>query len=216
MKTIAKRVEELIVQWPLLKQGLGLGLLNTSAVARYIKLEVEQSIGEPVSEAAVLMALRRYQTNMPSLKTILPSDYLGDISLRSKLADLTYTNSPTLQRRLAKLAHDLPTQHYLTISRGLLQTSLIIHQDHVESTEHVLENEHQEKKVIQLTAVTLHLKQGHDQVTGILAYPLQLLAWKGIPVVEVVSTYDELNIILYDTDIETAFTTLNSALGQRR
>ena len=61
MITIASRVEALIEQWPMLKQGLELALLNTSAVARYLKPEIETTIGERVSEAAVLMALRRYE-----------------------------------------------------------------------------------------------------------------------------------------------------------
>lgn len=213
MITIAKRVEQLIEQWPLLRQGLELDLLNTSAVARYLKPEVEREVGERVSEAAVLMALRRYQEHNEELQTQHPQDFLGDMSLRSNLVDLTYANSPTLPRILAKFAHDLTSEHYLTISRGVLQTSVVIHEHHAESVKNALQKEQLIVETPCLTAITLHLTQGHDYQTGILAYPLQLLAWRGIPVVELVSTNDEFNIILYDKDVNTAFTTLNQALN---
>lgn len=213
MITIAKRVEELVERWPMLKQGLELDLLNTSAVARYIKPEVEKEVGEKVSEAAILMALRRYEAKERDTQIKQPKDYLGDISVRSDLIDLTYLNSPTLPRKLARIAHELAPQHYFTTSRGLLQTSVIVHEDHTSTVSDMLATEHLEARSEDLTAITLHLKKGHDNISGILAYPLQLLAWRGITVVEVVSTYDELNIILYDKDVEKAFSTLKNAIG---
>lgn len=213
MITIAKRVEELIEQWPMLKQGLELELLNTSAVARYLKPEVEKEVGERVSEAAVLMALRRYEKKEHSISDMQnPQDFLGDISLRSDLADLTYTNSPTLPRKLARLAHELPAQHFFTSSRGLLQTSVIVHTHHLSEIEKHLCEENLEIKTTELTSITLHLKQGHDDVSGVLVLPLSLLAWHGVPVVEVISTNDELNIVIHSRDVETAFSALNNAL----
>lgn len=213
MITIARRVEQLIEQWPMLKQGLELGLLNTSAIARYLKPEVEKEAGERVSEAAVLMALRRYeQRDRVADNAIHPQDFLGDISLRSDLVDLTYTNSPTLPRKLAKIAHDFAPQHYFTSSRGLLQTSVIMHTDHLLMVEVYLAKEHLEQKTTNLTSITLHLKPGHDNISGILVFPLSLLAWRGIPVVEVISTNDELNLIIHQENVEGAFSTLNNSL----
>lgn len=215
MITIAKRVEELIEQWPLLKRGIELDLLNASAAARYLRPEVERAVGERVSEAAILMALRRYMDKKRPADIKSPSDYLGDISMRSNILDFTYTNSPTLQRSIAQIIHDLPPQNYFTLARGLMQTSIIFHQDHQRLVEEKLSSECVETKVKNLTALTIQLTERHGQVPGIIAYPLSLLAWKGIAVVEFVSTYDELNIILHDEDIERAFATLNSALKER-
>lgn len=213
MITIAKRVEALIEQWPLIKQGLDLDLINMSSLARHLRPELEAEMGERISEAAVLMALRRYQSKVkPGKATAEPKDYLGDMSLRGGLCDLTYSNSPTLNKRVSKLSDQINPQQYLTVSRGLLQTSLIVHSDAVRDVERQLNDEHLETKVTNLTAVTLHLKEGHAEVTGIVAYPLNLLAWRGISVIELVSTFDELNIVLYDDDIEEAFRTLKSAL----
>lgn len=214
MITIAKRVEQLIEQWPMLKQGLELELLNTSAVARYLKPEVENEVGERVSEAAVLMALRRYEhKKVESTEVRSPKDFLGDMSLRSDLVDLTYTNAPTLPRKLARLAHDLAPQHYFTSSRGLLQTSVIVHSEHAGAVMAALSKEHLELMTKNLTAVTLHLKAGHDNISGVLVFPLSLLAWRGIPVVEVISTNDELNLIIHSSDVEQAFSVLNQSLS---
>lgn len=213
MITISKRVEQIIERWPLIKQGLDLGLINLSSLARQLRPEIEAEIGERISEAAVLMALRRYQSRASSRATKAPESFLGDISLRSGLSDLTYTNTPTLSRNVSKLADHINPQLYLTVSRGLLQTSVIVHDDALTEVERTLRNEHLESKVTKLTAITLHLKPGHDEVAGVLAHPLNLLAWRGIPVIELVSTFDELNIILYDTDTEEAFRVLKHAMG---
>lgn len=213
MLTIANRVETIIEKWPFIKQGLDLDILNLSSLARYLRPSIESDIGERISEAAVLMALRRYQAKSRPAKVTYPKDFLGDMSLRGGLSDLTYTNTPTLSRRVARLGEHLNPQLYFTVSRGLLQTSVIVHDDVVDAVERILSKERCETKVTGLTAITLHLKPGHDEIAGILAYPLNLLAWHGITIIELVSTFDELNIVLYDKDVEEAFRTLNSALS---
>lgn len=214
MITIAKRVEELIQQWPMLKEGIELDLLNVSSVARYLKPEVEKEVGERISEAAVLMAIRRYQKKGGVTRGARrPQDYLGDLSLRSNLHDITYTNSPTLSKKLTEIAQSFSNQHYLTISRGLLQTSIILHSEELPRVLELLQSEHLEMRVDALSAITLQIKRGYGQLPGILAFPLTLLAWRGIPVVEIVSTYDELNIILHQTDVQKAFTALSNALS---
>lgn len=212
MITISKRVEAIIQRWPLIKQGLDLDLINLSSLARYLRPEIESEIGERISEAAVLMALRRYQAKDADKNDARPADFLGDMSLRSGLSDLTYTNSPTLNKRVSSLAEHVLPQQYLTVSRGLLQTSIIVHEDARSMVEKKLVLENLETKVTGLTAITLHLKPGHEAVTGIVAYPLNLFAWRGISVIELVSTFDELNIVLYDRDVEEAFRTLQAAL----
>lgn len=213
MLTIASRVESLIQRWPLLKQGLDLDLINLSALSRYIRPELEAEIGERVSDAAVMMALRRYQAKArPNKAAKQPVEFLGDMSLRSNLADLTYTNSPTLSSRVARLSEHINPHVYLTVSRGLLQTSVIVQEDARQAVEDALAREYLETTVTNLTAITLHLKSGHDEVAGVLAYPLNLFAWRGIPVIELVSTFDELNIVLYDKDVEEAFRIIKHAL----
>lgn len=110
MITISSRVETIIQRWPLIKQGLELNLVNMSSLARYLRPEIEAEIGERISEAAVLMALRRYQDKVSAKATQSPGDFLGDMSLRGGLSDLTYTNTPTLNRRVSSLTEHIPPQ----------------------------------------------------------------------------------------------------------
>lgn len=214
MITIAKRVEQLIERWPMLRQGLELDLLNTSSVARYLKPEIEQEVGERISEAAVLMAIRRYEEkHITKTTNSNPASYLGDIGVRNNLIDITYTNSPTLSKTIARLAHATPASQYFTSSRGLNQTSIILSSAIKEQAMEILEKEHLEQCIENLAAVSLSLKPRHDPVPGILAFVLQQLAWRGVPVIEVISTYDEFHAIIYKKDVETAFSTLNQAIS---
>lgn len=215
MITIAKRVEQLIERWPMLRQGLEMDLLNVSSVARYLKPEVESEIGERISEAAILMAIRRYQKKDAAKKsdTKRPQDFLGDMSVRPSLCDLTFANSPTLQQKVDKIASQFSTHEYFTVSRGILQTSVILYDQKVDDVLKILNGEHLEQRVDKLSAITLWIKRGYGSLPGILVYPLNALAWRGIAVIEIISTYDELNIILYDKDVELAFRTLKQALN---
>lgn len=215
MITISKHVEQLIERWPMLNMGISLDLLNTSSLARYLKPEIEKLVGGRVSDAAILMAIRRYRQRLSVVDTRRPEDFLGDISLRTNLHDLTFTNSPSLPTKLAQIAQKFSSHNYLTISRGLFQTSLIVHDTNIDEICELLAAEEVEKRVDGLSALTLQIKRGYGQLPGILAYPLQLLAWRGIPIVELVSTYDELHIILYDKDTESAFSILNQSLNTR-
>ncbi len=215
MVTVTQHVQQILEQWPLLRTGLALDLLNTSAVARYLKPEIESRTGERISNAAILMAIRRYRQRLESKDIKRPEDFLGDLGIKTNLHDLTYANSATLPAKLAKIAEKFAANNYLSISRGLFQTSLIVHDDTIAEIRSRLEGETLEKSVDSLSALTMQIKRGYGQLPGILAHPLQLLAWRGIPIVELISTYDELHIILYHKDIENAFTALNQSLNSQ-
>ncbi len=181
MITISKHVEKVIERWPMLRIGISLNLLNSSSVARYLKPEVERLAGERASDAAILMAIRRYRQRLTTKDIRRPEDFLGDLSIRTELHDVTFANSPSLSKKLAQIAQRFSTHQYLTISRGLFQTTLIVHDNNISEILELLKSEKIEKKVDGLSAVTLQIKRGYGQLPGILAHPMQLLAWRGIP-----------------------------------
>ena len=60
MPTISHTVQKLIKRKLLLKEALSRGIASYGAVARQIKSEIEEELGKPVQDYAIVTALRRY------------------------------------------------------------------------------------------------------------------------------------------------------------
>ena len=54
MGSISKTVEKIIVTSPFLEEALAEKLINVSSLARKIRQEVEDSMGEPIKEGAIV------------------------------------------------------------------------------------------------------------------------------------------------------------------
>lgn len=75
------------------------GLINLSALARQLKPEIEKQVGKSVNDSAVIMALNRLVPRLELMSTMKFKkvvENIGDIIVRSNLADFAFTNSATL------------------------------------------------------------------------------------------------------------------------
>lgn len=102
MLTIPNAVEEVIKKKPFLEGALVEGLINLSALARQLKPEIEKQVGKAVNDSAVIMALNRLVPRlelMSAMKFKKVVENIGDIIVRSNLADFAFTNSATLYEK---------------------------------------------------------------------------------------------------------------------
>ncbi len=102
MLTIPNAVEEVIKKKPFLEGALVEGLINLSALARQLKPEIEKQVGKAVNDSAVIMALNRLVPRlelMSAMKFKKVVENIGDIIVRSNLADFAFTNSATLSTK---------------------------------------------------------------------------------------------------------------------
>ena len=100
MLTIPNAVEEVIKKRTVFGgSGLSRGWFNLSALARQLKPDIEKKVGRPVNDSAVIMALNRLVPRlelMSAMKFKKVVENIGDIIVRSNLADYAFVNSPTL------------------------------------------------------------------------------------------------------------------------
>jgi aspartokinase len=59
-----------------------------------------------------------------------------------------------------------------------------------------------------LSSITIRLPKSNVYSPGLYYFFLKALAWEGINVIEVVSTYTELTIVLENKDVDRAFSVL--------
>ena len=209
MSSISKITGDIINQTPFLRELLSKNLINISALAREILPEIEQITGEKVKEGAVLMAIKRITfDSSPSIEDEIRESlsHLGDIIVRIGLTCYTFENSKTLKEKeisLYNLIHEDPA-YFINVSAGLRESTYIISSNNEEDLESIFKNDYLIKKRMFLASVSITRPPIYD-VIGTTYYILKQLAWSGINIVEILTTENELAIIVHEKDVNQAF-----------
>lgn len=213
MVTVAEVIETLVKQKPFVEGALLEGLLNLSAFSRQIKPDVERILKKPVTEASILMALKRKVDLMDvtvSRKIENATREFGDIIVRSNLTDFTFRNSDSLiekQRTLIKLILGEKDVFY-TISRGVFETTIVVSRHFTENVQQIFSEEKLIASTHSVSSITIRLPDDNINIPGLYYFVFKQIAWEGISILEVISTTNELTIILQDKDVDRAFSIL--------
>jgi aspartokinase len=217
MRTVAEEIAAVVAASPFLEEGLARGIINYSALARDIKPAVESALVKPVSESAILMALKRLAVELEDLTSrgegLLRE--VGDLTVRSNLASLTYLRSATIldsQRRLLQEIDEGGGQ-FVTFTQGVFETTIIVSQQLRKTVELIFADEAEVSQIDDLSAVVIKFPARAVSTPGVHYSILKQIAWNGIHVIEVVSTYTELTLIVEKRQIDLAFSVLLGYLG---
>jgi len=214
MISIPEKVEELVNQSPYLREALSDGLVNLSALARKLRPQIENDLMKPASESAVFIALQRYAATMKPYYQVNPADYLANLTLRSELFELTAKNSSSLLGKLTKLATALGDNRaaLFIFTQGQYETTIITSKAVEQDLLQALEDESVAGKIPDLTGIALQRTHGQIETTGVLQFPLRILAWEGISVIEIITTLNEIMIIVRDFEVDRAVSSIRYGL----
>lgn len=211
MITVPQMVEKIIKNSPILSELVEEGLVNYSSLARKIQPEIEGNLYKPVTIGSIIMALKRLRietSNTKALRAALAK--ITDLSMRSNLVSLTFSNSPTLFQNQSKLLAfaSKTSNSFLTISTGIYETSIFISKNLVAEADKIFKDEVKKLKVEGLSSITLMLPKDAIDTPGIHYSVFKKLYSQGVNVFETASSYTELTIFLYSKDTEKAFAAL--------
>lgn len=209
MITLADIIETKLNDSPYLADALGEGLLNSSALARRLKPEIAREHYKDVSEAAIVMALRRHVGKRAAPKKQLHP--VRSISVRSNLVEYVFSNGPelrTLHRRLLDL-HDREKEEdaFLNFTQGIFETTVIVSDTLAREVRKIVETLglRQVTAYERLSAVTLRLSSDTAHTAGVYYPYFKALAWANIHFIEVISVNAELTFIVEDRHVDEAF-----------
>lgn len=212
MVTVTEMVKKLVTGSPLLEEGLARSIINLSALARQLQPEIETALMKPVSESAILMALKRFSTRLEILemRQRTAMDNAGNLTVRSDLCEFTFMKSETLldsQKDLI-LALENRRDNFVTFTQGVHEVTVIINADLGNLVAKFFQGERMLSRIMNLSAITINLHPQSVNTPGVHYAILKQLAWKNINVVEVVSTFTEFTIILAREDVDRTFSLL--------
>lgn len=194
MITIADTVRTWLARNPTLTQYIQEGLINHSSLARRIKPEVERQIGEIVSVEAITLALNRHAKRLAHEAPVDYAKYIGEVSVQSGLSVLTLPQTDKSMGEFFAVARQLHDQNeYMVYTRGLWYTALIGRSEIVDELAATLQGTITSRDCV---GITVKLRIGHLPIPGVCAYVLQLLASRGINLVEVTSSHNELTVFV--------------------
>lgn len=211
MITINELLEQIILRTPFLEEGLSQGIINLSALSRKIRPQIEKELLKPVSESAILMALKRLLPDIMSKSETMDINLkAGDITVRSGLTEFTYLKSATLIENKMQLLDEIKSSgdFFVTITQGVHETTTIVNSSLEKRLEEIFRGETLVKKIDDLAAITIRLTGEMVYLPGVHYNILKQLAWHNINIIEVVSTYTEFNIILQKKEVDTSFSIL--------
>lgn len=219
MVTIPNAVEEVIKKKAFLEGALVEGLINLSALARQLKPEIEKKVGREVNDSAVIMALNRLVPRLELMSTMKFKkvvENIGDIIVRSNLADYTFVNSPTLYEKQATLLGRVSAMKdvFCTFSQGIYETTLVVSSSMIDLVDEIFDDETFVSRTGELSSITVKLPAENAICPGVYYYIFKELAWDNINIAEVISTTNEFTVVIGDEDIHRAFTILMEAKRQ--
>ena len=214
MLSIATKVEQIVSDSAFLTEGISLGLINLSELARQLRPQLESDLWKPVGQAAVVMALRRLSERLPQqgkAQPIMLPPRMGELTTRTELTISTFRlsdNSNECQRNLLALAEPYPGM-FVSVTRGVHEMLVVCSRPLTHMVEEAFGAERLLARVENLTALTLRLNPETRKTPGIYHSVLKKLAWDKIAVVNMMCTFSELTILLEQSQTGAAFSVLS-------
>lgn len=216
MITISQALREKVKKSPILSEAMTQGVLNYSALARILRKELQAELYKPVSEGAIVMALKRLAHQISSKVHLLKVfKKMPDMLIRSNLMETTILNANVTEKKFQSLFKRFREQnkYFVTVTQGVFETTIIASNELSPELNRLIKGEEIVSKFENLSAITIRLPKEAIPTPGVFYSILKFLTWEGINVIEVVSTFLEFTIILEDREVDRAFSVLKRDLS---
>ncbi|MBI2017677.1 ACT domain-containing protein [Candidatus Daviesbacteria bacterium] len=212
MISVSDALNEIISTQPFIEEGLARGLINYSAYAREVKPMFEKRLYKDLTEGSIVMALKRISEKLNKKPKKENSLNLTNLTVRSNLTEFTYLYSESLPNKQKELFNHLSEEKdvYCAVSQGIRETTFIASPEATLAIERIFSSANLIAKIEDLSSVSIHLPKEVVYIPGVYYSVLKMLAWENINVIEVLSTYTELTIILETKDVDKAFSILKN------
>lgn len=212
MITIKNHIESQIKKEPFLLENIKNGLINISALARKLEPEISKITGRKINTNAIIMSIKRMEIDeinkSRNIKRQLKK--IGALTVKSGLIDYSFKNTHEFEKTSSKfnLSQLTKTNGFHTLCKGINETTIIISKNLETVFEKNLKGIKYDTKKENLSSITIQLPKQNTEVYGLYYSILGIIAWRGISIIEVISTTNELSIILKEEHTSAALETL--------
>lgn len=220
MRRIGDLVEQHILETAFLEEALALGIVNLSALARRLKPGIEKALMRKVSNASVMMALKRLAPGIRARRRGPQAGLAqaGDLTIRSNIVEFTFRNSGTIREKQKRLMNRIKGSDdtFVTYTQGVSEVMLMVSAGLEKTVSEIFAGEEPVSCLRNLSALVIRLSPASVKTPGVYYTILKRLAWQNLNVIDVVSTYTEFTIIVQNDRVDPAFAALRQYLWPRQ
>lgn len=201
MKSVAEAVSKLLKQDEIATQALKRGVLNLSAYAQEIQSKIEADTWKQVKTGTIVVALSRIASQAEWLPNTRPEIKLDDISIRSPLCDISFDKSIENKQAVEKILQ-LPEYRentFFTITEGVKEITLIAPDQYREQIIGLFASK-PKAVYLNLFGISARFSPKYLGIPNVMYALLGELAIENINLVELVSTYTELTVMVEQQD----------------
>lgn len=212
MLKVSTIVREIVLDSEPDQTALSRGVLNLTAYAKLIQADVERRTFKPVKLGSIVVALSRLAQEMHSEPRLLPDIHLDSLSVKSNLAEIAFSKTSENKARAQKLYGDknFAQADFLTVTYGVGEISLFVPMGLVKSALMAFKPEKPKLVLDNLAALTVQFGEHYIDTPNMYYALLQRLAVRKINIVEVVSTFTELTLLVHQKELNSLFLLMNA------
>jgi len=219
MPTIAHLTRKIIEKKPFLEEALSKGIINNAALAETLIPELEKELKKKVKFSAVNLAIRRMAEGLETKPVInLKFNKDTDITAKSNIIEIVLyknENIPTYIKKVYGIM-DFSKGDFLTITQGLNEVMIITNDRHEKEIINILPAKVLKKKIKQLSTLTINIPESAVEGIGLFYIISKALTWENISVIDIVSTYTEITIIVKEEDASRSFDILKNLIQENK
>lgn len=215
MKSITKAVEELINQDEIALESLRRGHLNLSAFACQIHSKVEDLTWKEVKVGSIVVALSRIAGTLDQDSSLRPKVRLDDISIRFPLCDVSFDKTVANQESVKQLLQTRmyqDTNLFFTITEGVSEITIIAPDSYYHQLVSLF-NTKPKAAYRNLSGLSVRFSPKYLAEPNVIYVIIGELALEKVNVLEIVSTYTELAVLVAQEDAQKALSALGRLMG---
>jgi hypothetical protein len=208
MATVSFWVGKIIEKQPFIVDALAKGLINNAALAESMIPELEEKLKKKVKFSAVNMAIRRLAEKLEkNYKPKIKFRKNTDISLKSNLAIYIIKNRKGISAHLKATYNKICADNgdFLTITQGLKEIMIVVNSSHEKDIEKIFDKRDIISKTDCLSGININLPSEAIETPGLYYLLTQAIFWNNINLIDIVSTFNELTLIVKDEDATETF-----------
>lgn len=214
---ITEATRRAVERYPYLRDYILLGIVNTRALSRELKMEISQELGEEINVNSITTSLRR----IPSPKKFREQGTVNGILSRS-LVNLKYDiGAITINFRPDSLAKILLHQKLegkiddLILLQGVETLTIVTNEENLQNLAPIIKDDILEMKK-SLSGIIVKSPREIAGSTGVIASLSNVLAFEKINIVEMMSSYTETYFVVEEKDALKAVEAIRKKIKRAR
>jgi aspartokinase len=217
MPTIAHLTRKIIEKKPFLEEALFEGIVNNAALAEKMMPELEKELKKKVKFSAVNLAIRRMAEGLETKPVInLKFNKDTDINLKSNIIEIVLYKNEKIPEYIKKIYNlmDFKKGDFLTITQGINEVMIITNEKYKQKIIDFIPNKIIKKKINNLSTLSVNIPESSLEGIGLFYVITKALNWENINIIDIVSTYTEITLIVKEDDASRSFDVLKKLVSR--